>query len=93
MFEWHFVVLARRDIQNVPIRAVYVDVPKDLCFHMNAFRSSNPNSDDPRSVPSMIIHGFYKNVEKPTVRDVRRLTVTRGCDCDCNCNCDCDCVF
>ncbi len=61
--EW--VQLARA--HSVPIRAVYVDVPKELCMHMNAFRGSNPRSVDPRRVPDVVIHGFYKNVEKPTV--------------------------
>jgi hypothetical protein len=44
-----------------------VDVPKELCMHMNAFRGSNPRSVDPRRVPDVVIHGFYKNVQKPTV--------------------------
>lgn len=53
---------------GVPIRCVYVDIPKELSMHMNTFRGSNPKSLDPRSVPDMIIHMFYKNVQKPTVR-------------------------
>jgi bifunctional polynucleotide phosphatase/kinase len=52
----------------VPIRAVYVDIPKELSMHMNVFRGCNPKSADPRKVPDMIIHGFYKNAVKPTVR-------------------------
>jgi hypothetical protein len=56
-------------VQGVPIRAVFVEVPKEMCMHMNSFRGCNPKSEDPRAVGDVTIHSFYKYVEKPTVRD------------------------
>ncbi len=35
-------------------------------FHQLAFRVANPRSEDPRSVPDMIIHSFYKQMSAPT---------------------------
>mmetsp|Transcript_8974 Transcript_8974/g.11896 ORF Transcript_8974/g.11896 Transcript_8974/m.11896 type:complete len:509 (-) Transcript_8974:211-1737(-) len=54
---------------NVPVRCVRVNVPKDICFHLNTFRSVNPYAVDNRKVPSMVIHGFFKNVEEPTTNE------------------------
>jgi len=47
--------------------AIRYDVPKELCFHLNAYRLLNTSSELHRAekVPAMIIHGFYKNVEEP----------------------------
>lgn len=47
--------------------AVLYDVPKELCFHLNAYRALNTASHlhRPEKVPSMIIHSFYKNLERP----------------------------
>jgi hypothetical protein len=40
--------------------------PVDLCFHANIFRAVNPASTDPRRVPNMIIHAWFKQYEEPT---------------------------
>lgn len=45
-------------------------------FHQLAFRVSNPFSEDPRSVPDMIIHGFYKNSTTPTTSEGFHATET-----------------
>lgn len=53
---------------GVPVRAVLVNVPKDMCFHLNFFRDLKPQNDEERAkahVPSMIIHAYYKNVQPP----------------------------
>lgn len=62
-----WVALAREC--RVPCRALVLAVTKDQCFHQLAFRVSNPASEDPRSVPDMIIHGFFKNSVAPTARE------------------------
>merc|ERR1712232_108733 len=51
--------------------ALRYDVPKELCFHLNAYRMLNTSSELHRAekVPSMIIHTFYKNVEEPQVAE------------------------
>ncbi len=52
---------------NAPVRCVFFDYPKDLVFHLNELRDSNPHrthfSD---SVSDVIIHTWYKYLEKPT---------------------------
>merc|ERR1711982_70145 len=47
--------------------AIRDDVPKELCFHLNAYRLLNTKSKLHRAekVPAMIIHSFFKNVEEP----------------------------
>lgn len=56
---------------GIPAVALHYDVPKDLCFHLNAYRKLHTTSalyrDD--KVPSMIIHTFYKNVHPPTEKE------------------------
>eukprot|EP00403_Amphidinium_massartii_P025160 CAMPEP_0178396230 /NCGR_PEP_ID=MMETSP0689_2-20121128/13624_1 /TAXON_ID=160604 /ORGANISM="Amphidinium massartii, Strain CS-259" /LENGTH=542 /DNA_ID=CAMNT_0020016903 /DNA_START=39 /DNA_END=1667 /DNA_ORIENTATION=+ len=51
--------------------AIHYDVPKELCFHLNAYRMLNTSSElhRPEKVPSMVIHGFYKNVQAPKVSE------------------------
>lgn len=54
---------------GLPARAVLLDVPKELCFHLNAYRALNPSSPEHRGadrVPSMIIHAYFKSVDPPT---------------------------
>lgn len=50
--------------------AIYLDVPKDFCFHLNTFRMLDTGCAEhkPR-VPSMVIHSFYKYVEPPTEQE------------------------
>ncbi|CAD7974904.1 unnamed protein product [Amoebophrya sp. A25] len=51
------------------VRAVYFDVSKDFCFHMNHVRARLPGTDTHglkrERVPSMVIHTFFKYAEKP----------------------------
>jgi bifunctional polynucleotide phosphatase/kinase len=57
---------------NIPIRAIRIDMPKDLCFHLNEYRALNKSSNENRGderVPDMVIHGFYKNVEEATKKE------------------------
>eukprot|EP00408_Alexandrium_pacificum_P060061 CAMPEP_0171178990 /NCGR_PEP_ID=MMETSP0790-20130122/13029_1 /TAXON_ID=2925 /ORGANISM="Alexandrium catenella, Strain OF101" /LENGTH=431 /DNA_ID=CAMNT_0011643915 /DNA_START=89 /DNA_END=1384 /DNA_ORIENTATION=- len=53
---------------GVPARVVLLDVPKELCFHLNCYRFMNKNSPEHRAetVPDMVIHGYFKNVQPPT---------------------------
>lgn len=55
-------------LQHATPRAVVVDASKPLCFHMNEFRSVDPNNlEDKRKVPAMVIHSFFKLGQEPTV--------------------------
>lgn len=46
------------------VRMVVFDVPKDYCFHANTYRKNlNPEI---QQVPPMVIHSYYKNLQKPT---------------------------
>lgn len=57
-----YIELAKK--YGAKVRAVYFDVPKDLCFHSNAYRAYD-GTENREKVPSMVIHGFYKNVVRP----------------------------
>eukprot|EP00922_Rhytidocystis_sp_ex-Travisia-forbesii_P052362 GHVS01077675.1.p1 GENE.GHVS01077675.1~~GHVS01077675.1.p1 ORF type:complete len:366 (+),score=70.51 GHVS01077675.1:286-1383(+) len=48
-------------------RAVHLDVSKELCFHLNAYRLINPRTQLHRAkrVPDMVIHSFFKNIAPP----------------------------
>lgn len=53
-------------------RAVRIDVPKELCFHLNEYRALNSASVEHRGserVPDMVIHSFFKGVEEPTLAE------------------------
>eukprot|EP00743_Colponemidia_sp_Colp-15_P000382 GILK01000439.1.p1 GENE.GILK01000439.1~~GILK01000439.1.p1 ORF type:complete len:422 (+),score=77.69 GILK01000439.1:114-1268(+) len=52
---------------GVPARAIHIDIPKDLAFHMNAYRLVNPRSTDKRKVSDVVIHSFFKQLQPPTV--------------------------
>eukprot|EP00919_Chromeraceae_sp_WS-2016_P040494 GHVR01096652.1.p1 GENE.GHVR01096652.1~~GHVR01096652.1.p1 ORF type:complete len:189 (-),score=39.38 GHVR01096652.1:206-772(-) len=54
---------------GIPCRCVLMDVPKDLPFHLNRFRSLAPTSVGARAhkVPSVVIHTFFKRLEPPTI--------------------------
>uniref|UniRef100_A0A0G4EZI3 Polynucleotide kinase 3'-phosphatase n=1 Tax=Chromera velia CCMP2878 TaxID=1169474 RepID=A0A0G4EZI3_9ALVE len=54
--------------KGVPARALVLEVPKEFCFHTNAYRSFSKSSQESRAhkVPPMVIHSFFKNVERPT---------------------------
>merc|ERR1712203_490401 len=51
--------------------AIRYDVPKELCFHLNAYRKVNTASALHRAekVPAMIIHSFYKQAQEPTTAE------------------------
>ncbi|OQR87617.1 bifunctional polynucleotide phosphatase/kinase [Achlya hypogyna] len=78
--EW--IELARKQVCNlavakaatvgVAVRCFYLDLPKPLVFHLNAFRALqkqlHPEAAEHKSdVPDMVIHGFFKNMVVPTV--------------------------
>jgi len=48
--------------------AVVMDVPKELCAHLNVYRILDKNSDEHRkhAVPPMVIHDYFRTVELPT---------------------------
>ncbi|KDO23095.1 hypothetical protein SPRG_11939 [Saprolegnia parasitica CBS 223.65] len=58
--------------QGVSVRCFYLDLPKPLVFHLNAFRALmkqlHPDAAEHKSdVPDMVIHGFFKNLVPPSV--------------------------
>jgi len=64
-----YLALAKK--YNASSIAVHIDVPKEMCFHLNSYRLLNPASKHHRDerVPDMVIHSFYKNVKLPTVSE------------------------
>ncbi|RHY25801.1 hypothetical protein DYB32_008086 [Aphanomyces invadans] len=54
---------------NVPVRAFYLDLPKALVFHLKEFRMLTSSDASKPTVPDMVIHGFFKNVQVPTVAE------------------------
>ncbi|OQS02087.1 bifunctional polynucleotide phosphatase/kinase [Thraustotheca clavata] len=65
--EW--ITIAQNE--NIPVRCFYLDLPKPLVFHLNAYRALqkklHPEVSELKSdVPDMVIHGFYKNMVAPT---------------------------
>ncbi|ETV98649.1 polynucleotide kinase 3'-phosphatase [Aphanomyces invadans] len=63
--EW--IAMARD--HNVPVRAFYLDLPKALVFHLKEFRMLTSSDASKPTVPDMVIHGFFKNVQVPTVAE------------------------
>jgi len=63
----NYIELAKAN--KVPCRCVWMKTTKEESFHMNALRGAigDVNSNDKRSVPGVVIHSFYKNVQEPTV--------------------------
>lgn len=59
--EW--VTIAQQ--QNIPIRAFQMDIEKPLSMHLNTFRSLT----EQKKIPDVAIHGFYKNLVPPTVKE------------------------
>ncbi|EQC36121.1 hypothetical protein SDRG_06237 [Saprolegnia diclina VS20] len=58
--------------EGVSVRCFYLDLPKPLVFHLNAFRALmkqlHPDAAEHKSdVPDMVIHGFFKNLVPPSV--------------------------
>ncbi len=53
---------------KVPVRCFFFDIPKEVCMHNNQQRVTNPHRQHLSSkVPSIPIHGWFKNLEKPTL--------------------------
>merc|ERR1712039_49415 len=54
--------------KGVTVRSVLMDYSKDMCLHLNAYRSLNDKSPEHRGrdrVPSMVIDTYFKTVERP----------------------------
>jgi len=64
-----YIALAKS--HGVPCRCVWIKTTKDESFHLNALRGAIGNSDgvDKRSVPDVVIHSYYKNLEDPSVSE------------------------
>ncbi len=45
---------------SVPIRALYFDIPKDLCLKQNENRSLTTD----KKIPKIAVHKFYKNMRE-----------------------------
>eukprot|EP00914_Ancora_sagittata_P026667 GHVO01052457.1.p1 GENE.GHVO01052457.1~~GHVO01052457.1.p1 ORF type:complete len:387 (-),score=58.90 GHVO01052457.1:492-1652(-) len=56
---------------SVRCRAVYLDVPKEFCFFLNRYRTLCVDTIEYRDkeVPPMVIHGFFKNIQRPTEKE------------------------
>lgn len=65
---------------DVPCRAVHLDVPKALCFHLNACRVLNTQHALHRDkrVPDVVIHTFYKHLQQPTTAEGFAEVLTLG---------------
>ncbi|KAG7388055.1 hypothetical protein PHYPSEUDO_013174 [Phytophthora pseudosyringae] len=59
--EW--IAIAKE--KNLPIRCFQMDVDKPLSMHLNTFRSLT----EQKKIPDVAIHGFYKNLVVPTVKE------------------------
>ncbi|KAG3096568.1 hypothetical protein PI124_g15674 [Phytophthora idaei] len=59
--EW--IAIAKE--KNLPIRCFEMDVDKPLSMHLNTFRSLT----EQKKIPDVAIHGFYKNLVAPTVKE------------------------
>lgn len=76
-----WIDLARQ--YSLPVYSIYLDYPKPLCQHLNAYRLLTNG----RHVPTVALSVFYKKVEPPTtaegLTDVFRVTeFVVGPDCD-----------
>lgn len=61
------------DIANkykVPTRCIFINIPKDLSFHINNLREINVfRSHSSKSVASVVIHSWYKNLQEPSLEE------------------------
>ena len=60
-----YIELAKAN--KVPCRCVYTKTTKEESFHANALRGAVGDwaGEDKRTVPGVVVHSFYKNVEVP----------------------------
>ncbi|CAM9541015.1 unnamed protein product [Choristocarpus tenellus] len=49
--------------ESASVRCLLFTTPKEVCFHLNAFRACNPWGGERRRVPDVVIHTWFKNVE------------------------------
>jgi len=55
---------------NVPVRCFFFNYPKNLIFHLNNLRDINKvKKIYSNSVPDVVIHTWYKNLEKPSLAE------------------------
>ncbi|POM57349.1 Polynucleotide Kinase 3'-phosphatase [Phytophthora palmivora] len=59
--EW--IAIAKE--KDLPVRCFEMDVDKPLSMHLNTFRSLT----EQKKIPDVAIHGFYKNLVPPTVKE------------------------
>lgn len=60
-----FIKVAKK--YNAKVRCIVFDYPKDLIFHLNSLRDTNPHRNHySKSVADVIVHTWYKNFEKPS---------------------------
>ena len=56
-----------RGYKDYKIRCFWIDISKELCFHLNNLRNINKNRVQfSESVPKMVIHTYYKYLNPPT---------------------------
>lgn len=52
---------------KVPVRCIFFQVDKDTCMHNNFMRKANTFRNHlSKAVPSVAIHSWFKNHEKPS---------------------------
>ncbi|CAM9401545.1 unnamed protein product [Ascophyllum nodosum] len=58
-----WIALARE--HGATARCIFLETPKEVCFHLNAFRGCNPWSPEKerRKVPDVVIHTWFKALE------------------------------
>lgn len=59
-----YVEIARR-LENTPVRVVYLDMPKQLCFHLNRYRSLKGGE----ALPAVAIQMYYSREEPPVASE------------------------
>ena len=66
------------DKQN--IRAVFFDLPKQIVFHLNAYRSLTSD----KHIPEIAIHKYYKHLERPTDSEFSEIFIVKNIVIDVN---------
>jgi bifunctional polynucleotide phosphatase/kinase len=63
-----YIDLAKK--YKVPVRCFFIKIPKTLSFHLNNLREINVSRQhSSKSVPSVVIHTWYKNIEEPSLAE------------------------
>eukprot|EP00039_Didymoeca_costata_P004961 m.77257 g.77257 ORF g.77257 m.77257 type:complete len:407 (+) comp12612_c0_seq3:142-1362(+) len=81
-----YVAMAKKF--GVEVRAIVFDVSKAMCFHMNEYRSIDPDSKEFRDhrVPKVVIHTHFKHRQIPTKDEVARVETVKESDIPLCCN-------